>query len=168
MLGMLWQIGAVPDFSNTGRRTNDMADEATAAHETLASALERVDTALRSLWSGDPEPYSACWARSDDVTLFGAWGPIERGWKAATETFRWVASRMSGEGIGRSEHAVVAESGDLAYTVGFERRTTSIDGGPGRERVLRVTHIYRCTDGKWQLLHRHADYPPSDPRQAGR
>jgi hypothetical protein len=44
----------------------------------LSEALDRVRLALAEMASGNPEPYLACWADSDDVTLFGAWGPIER------------------------------------------------------------------------------------------
>jgi SnoaL-like domain len=62
------------------------------------------------------------------------------------------------------EHFVIASSGDMAYTVGFERMHVSVDGGPRRDMTLRVTHIYRRIDGDWKLVHRHADFPPSDPR----
>jgi hypothetical protein len=44
-----------------------------------AEALEQVKTALAAMGSGDPEPYIDCWAESEDVTLFGALGPIEKG-----------------------------------------------------------------------------------------
>jgi hypothetical protein len=33
--------------------------------------------------------------------------------------------------------------------------------------TIRVTHIYRRIDGEWYLVHRHADFPPSDQRTAG-
>ena len=63
------------------------------------------------------------------------------------------------------DHAVVASSGDLGYTVGFERSRVSFEGGPPRDMVVRVTHIYRRIDGDWKVVHRHADFPPSDPRK---
>ena len=46
--------------------------------------------------SGDPQPYIDCWADDPDVTLFGAWGPIELGYPAVTSTFGWVGSRFTG------------------------------------------------------------------------
>ena len=61
------------------------------------------------------------------------------------------------------EHLVIASSGDLAYTVGFERSHVSIDGGAPGDMTLRVTHIYRRIDGDWKLVHRHADFPPPAP-----
>jgi hypothetical protein len=55
---------------------------------------------------------------------------------------------------------------DLAYTVGFERGPASVDGGPEREMVIRVTHIYRRFGEEWMLVHRHADFPPADQHRA--
>jgi ketosteroid isomerase-like protein len=131
--------------------------------EPLTEALERVNSALHAMRNGDPAPYADCWARSEDATLFGAWGPIEHGWQPVTDTFRWVGGRFTG-GTVEVEHSVVASSGDLAYTVGFERGLASVDGGEAREMVIRVTHVYRRIDGRWQLVHRHADFPPPDQR----
>jgi hypothetical protein len=65
-----------------------MADDGT-----LAEARERVRAALAAMGSGDPEPYIDCWAESDHVTLFGAWGPMEKGHQQLVERFRWVGSR---------------------------------------------------------------------------
>ena len=43
---------------------------------------------------------------------------------------RWVGSRFTGASAADVEHTVIASSGDLAYTVGFERSHVSVDGGP--------------------------------------
>jgi ketosteroid isomerase-like protein len=77
---------------------------------------------------------------------------------------RWVGSRFTVAGAVDVEHTVVAISGDLAYTVGFERSRVSVDGGPLRDMVIRVTHIYQRIDGDWKIVHRHADFPPPDQR----
>jgi len=129
----------------------------------FTDALERVKAALAAMGSGDPQPYTACWAESDDATLFGAWGPIEKGHRQVTDTFRWVGSRFkSGQLV--PDNTVVFASGDLAYTVGFERGEVVIDGGARRPMTIRVTHIYRRFGAEWQLVHRHADFPPEDQR----
>ena len=133
--------------------------------DALAKALEQQDAALAAMLNGDPGPTIDSWADSDDITLFGAWGPIEKGHKPVTDTMRWVASRFTGAAAADVEHTVIAASGDLAYTVGFERNHVSVDGGPPRDAVLRVTHIYRRIDGDWKLMHRHADISPPDPRK---
>ena len=61
----------------------------------------------------DPAPYAALWADHGDITLFGAWGPIERGYGPVTRTFDWVASRFS-DGALVPRHEVIGYSGDLA------------------------------------------------------
>ncbi|HXV92097.1 MAG TPA: nuclear transport factor 2 family protein [Pseudonocardia sp.] len=129
----------------------------------LAECLDELTAALAAIGSGDPAPYRAMWADSPDVTLFGAWGPTEHGHEAVTRTFSWVAGRFS-DGALRPHHDVVGVSGDLAYTVGVEEGEVRVDGGPPASMRLRVTHVLRRIDGRWRLVHRHADLPPSDPR----
>lgn len=133
----------------------------------FAEARQQVRTALAEMASGRSAPYIACWAPSKDATLFGAWGPIERGYDRLTETFRWVGDRFK-SGALVPEDVVAFESGDLAYTVGFERGQVSVDGAAGKPMTIRVTHIYRRIDGEWHLIHRHADFPPPDQRLATR
>jgi hypothetical protein len=95
----------------------------------FAEALERIETALGAMGSGDPEPYITCWAETEDATLFGAWAPIERGYRRLVETFRWVGGRFKGGSL-VPENTVAFASGDLAYTVGFERGEVAADDGP--------------------------------------
>jgi ketosteroid isomerase-like protein len=52
-------------------------------------------------------------------------------------------------------------SGDLAYTVGYERNKVKVDGEP-RTYELRVTHVYRREDDHWRIVHRHGDVPPDE------
>jgi ketosteroid isomerase-like protein len=130
----------------------------------LAAALHRTDAAIRAITSGQAAPYADLYDDSADVSLFGAWGPIERGPHALRNTFAWVASRFGPGGGLATENVVVRMSGSLAYTVGFERGNVRVDGGPLKEMTLRVTHIYAYGRGRWRLLHRHADFPPPDER----
>jgi ketosteroid isomerase-like protein len=133
------------------------------SNDGFSEARAQVKTALAAMGSGDPEPYIKTWADAEDVTLFGAWGPIEKGQQCLVDTFRWVGGRFKiGELV--PEDSVVYSSGDLAYTVGFERGDVAVDDGTVRPMTLRVTHIYRRFDNAWRLVHRHADFPPADPR----
>jgi len=130
-------------------------------------AHARVAAAIPAITSSDPLPSIDCWAERGDVTLFGAWGPIEQGHAAVTETFRWVASRFRGGNELVPDDRVICVGADMAYTVGFERGKVVVDGGAPQPMVIRVTHIYRHFGDVWQLVHRHADFPPADQRQAG-
>jgi ketosteroid isomerase-like protein len=132
--------------------------------DALTKALEQIPATTAAMLNGDPGPMINFWADSDDITPFGAWGPIEKGHKPVTDTMRWVGGRFTGADAVDVEHTVIASSGDLAYTVGFERSHVSFDGGPPRDMVIRVTHIYRRIDGDWKLVHRHADFSPPDQR----
>jgi hypothetical protein len=80
----------------------------------LADALDRVVAALAAMGTGDPAPYAALWPDSSDVTLFGAWGPIERGHDAVTTRFTWVVRRFS-DGALVPCHDVIGVSGDLVW-----------------------------------------------------
>jgi ketosteroid isomerase-like protein len=92
-------------------------------------------------------------------------GPIEQGHEQLTKTFQWVASRFGPEGDSPQDIRTIHMSGDLAVTVGFEWGTAMVDGSKLKEMVIRVTHVYRCENGGWKLVHRHADFPPADPRK---
>ena len=67
--------------------------------DAFAKALEQQDAAIASMLNGDPGPMIDSWAASDDITLFGAWGPVEKGHKPVTDTMRWVGSRFNGADI---------------------------------------------------------------------
>lgn len=142
-----------------------MTIDAPALPADLRLALDQLATALAAMGSGDPAPYAALWSTRPDVTLFGAWGPIERGHADVTRTFGWVGSRFS-DGALVPEHDVLHVGGDLAVTVGFERGTVRVDGGDPRPMTLRVTHVLRRVDGAWRIMHRHADFPPTDQRRS--
>src|SRR3954470_12296075 len=132
--------------------------------EDLDRALDRVAAALAAMGAGDPAPYAALWAPGHDVSLYGAWGPVERGHEAVTTTFTWVGSRFS-DGAMVPRNDIVHVDGDLALTVCMEEGVVRIDGGEPRPMKLRVTHGLRRIGGTWYLVHRHADFPPADQRR---
>ena len=126
----------------------------------LARQIEAEEAFVR----GDPQPRMELWSRRDPVTLFGAIGMSESGWQQLGRTFNWVASRFSDVSDFRFDVELVEVSGDMAYTLGFERFNGSIAGRPVEPVTVRVTHIYRREDGGWKIVHRHADNPGGDPR----
>ena len=127
----------------------------------LATTLPRQIKAETAIHNGDPAPRLEMWSTKDPVTLFGAWGPCKSGTDEVTRISRWVASRFSNSTSYSFELVAAGVSGDLAYTVGYERNMTSVDGKP-EEYTLRVTHVYRREDGEWKIVHRHGDVVPVD------
>ena len=136
--------------------------------------LPRQTKAEEAIIHGDVEPRLKLWSRRDPVSLFGAWGPCKTGWDELNRIFRWVASEFSDPADSRTDFrydVMTADvSGDMAYTVGFERFKASIGGGPPEDVTVRVTHVYRREDGEWKIVHRHGDLAPEDqspPRDGG-
>ena len=128
----------------------------------LADVLPRQVAAETAMHEGDPEPRLAMWSERDPVTLLGAEVPSRSGREEMDRAFRWVASRFTACKDYRFELVAAGASGDLGYTVGFERSEVSIRGGPFVPNVLRVTHVYRREDGEWTIVHRHGDPQPAD------
>jgi ketosteroid isomerase-like protein len=125
---------------------------------TLARQLE----AEKALINGDPGLRLAMWSTQEPVTVFGAEKTVI-GSEEARQVFRWLATRFSNLTDYRFELVAAGASGDLAYTVGYEHITVSMDGGPVAPLTLRVTHLYRREDGEWKIVHRHADASPTSP-----
>lgn len=123
----------------------------------LANILARHVEAVEAAHNGDPSPFLDMWSTKDPVTLLGAVGPALSGWERVTRRQRSVFSRFSNGTPVDFELVASDLSGDFAYTVGYERSSFSVDGGPVESLTLRVTHIYRRENGDWKLVHRHAD-----------
>lgn len=128
----------------------------------ITNTLARQSKAEEAIHNGNVEPRLEMWTTREPVTVFGAGVPLKRGSDEVTRAFRWVASRFSNCTAYRFELIAAGVSGDLAYTVGFEHSTRSMDGGPAESVTLRVTHIYRRENGEWKIVHRHGDIPPID------
>jgi ketosteroid isomerase-like protein len=109
--------------------------------------------------NGDPGPWKGLVSRRDDVTLMGGWGIVARGWQDTSARYDWAARRfVESDAAVKVEYVSTVVSGDLAYTVAIERSTVRLADAPGAAPMtLRVTHAFRREDGRWKLLHRHAD-----------
>jgi ketosteroid isomerase-like protein len=142
--------------------TNGKGEAASELDDFLATTIPRQIEAEEALHNGDVAPRMEMWSTQDPVTLFGGWGPCKSGWEDVSSTFLWVASRFSNGSEYEFELFAAGVSGDLAYTVGYERQTVSVDGAPPEPNVLRVTHVYRREHGEWKIVHRHGDHLPFD------
>jgi len=136
----------------------------TEVEEFLAEVVPLQTAAERALHQGDPEPRLALWSREDPVTVFGAKLSCA-GWSDVSTTFHDVASWFSNSTRFDFEVIAAGASGDLAYTVGYEHDRAEVEGTM-REYTLRVTHVYRRENGSWRIVHRHADFPPGEAKDA--
>jgi ketosteroid isomerase-like protein len=126
----------------------------------LSQMLPRFIKAADAMHNGDPARFVELWSRRDPVTLLGAAESMPAGWVSVTEGQKSVASQFSNGTPLDFELLAADVNGDLAYTVGYERSSVSVHGGPARPVFLRATQIYRREDGDWKLAHRHADPVP--------
>jgi ketosteroid isomerase-like protein len=135
----------------------------TPVDDFLAEMLPKQVAAETAIHNGDVAPRLALWSRNDPVTLFGA-KYSGTGWAELDPMFHTVASWFSDSTEYDFDVVAAGASGDLAYTVGYERNYVKVDGEP-RTYVLRATHVYRREGGQWRIVHRHADFPPADDYQ---
>lgn len=125
--------------------------------EFLDDILPRQKTAEKAIHNGDAAPRIEMWSREDPVTVLGALGMVRDGWQEVEETFHWIASRFSNCKEYDFELVAAGVSGDLAYTVGYERSTYSFDGGALEPRRLRAT---RVSTRAWRMEDRSPSRRP--------
>jgi ketosteroid isomerase-like protein len=133
-------------------------------HDDFRRFLDRQAEAEEAVVYGDVEPRLRLWSRKDPLSLLGAWGPNKTGWDELSRIFRWVASRLSQATYSdfRFDVEVAEATGDMGYSVGFERFNHHTDDGRVEPITVRVTHVYRREDGEWKIVHRHGDLAPVD------
>jgi ketosteroid isomerase-like protein len=122
--------------------------------------LDRQAEAEAAFHQGDAGPRMELWSHRDPVTLFGAAGMFTSGWAELSELFPRIAARFSDVTNYRYEVQVADVIGEMAYAIGYERFTGSIDGRPVEQVTVRSTHVYRREGGEWKIVHRHGDNPP--------
>lgn len=133
----------------------------------LATVLPRQVAAGTAVHNGDADPWVQLWSQADPVTLFGAWRS-----RSGAADVRAFNERLGDWFRDCSSYAIqvvaAGVSGDLAYTVAYEKTTASVRGAPAQPYTLRVTHVYRREQGEWQVVHRHGDPVPEGDREVDR
>lgn len=130
-----------------------------STEESFCEFLPHFEEGTSRFINGDPTLWKANASQRDDVTIMGAWGAAEVGWDEAAPRYDWAAARFLESGAKvHVEYLASGVSGDLAYTIANERSEALIAGqNKLASMALRVTHLFRWEDGKWKLIHRHAD-----------
>jgi ketosteroid isomerase-like protein len=119
--------------------------------------IEQIHLALDAFAKGTHEPLKELYSERDDATLGNPFGPV-RGPDQIDQTMRRAASfYKDGEATG-FEQISKQITGDLAYIVEVESFKAKVGGGEDVTPFsLRCTSIFRRENGRWRLLHRHAD-----------
>jgi ketosteroid isomerase-like protein len=125
--------------------------------------LAVIDDTSKRWQHGDPGGMLEFWADRDDVTLFGALGGCAVGRHQVTTITRSASAALGKGGNPRYEILAMQVEGDLAYMAGVERVDRAAEGIV----ALRITNIFRRIDGRWRLIHRHADALKESPFAQG-
>mgnify|MGYP000895617372 CR=1 FL=1 len=124
----------------------------------LEAAIDQSHRALHAILNGDPKLYEALFADRDDVTLGNPFGPYAKGKAAVAKTLAGAAAKYrDGEVVAVDRVAIYADN-RLAVIVEVEHDRAKV--GSRTELAdfsARVTSAYELIDGKWRLVHRHAD-----------
>ncbi|MDI2127649.1 nuclear transport factor 2 family protein [Yinghuangia seranimata] len=118
----------------------------------VRSALYDAEFALHN---GDPAPRRALWSRTEPVSVLGAWRNAQ-GRGEVDALIGFLADGFSDCTSYAFELLAYDVVGAMAYTVGLEHTSVSVNGEP-RTYTLRVTQVYRREDGEWRVAHRHGD-----------
>lgn len=118
----------------------------------VRSALYEAELALHN---GDSAPRRAIWSRNEPVSILGAWRNAY-GQHELDGLFADLEKSFSDCTSYTFELQAYDVVDDMAYTVGLEHTSASINGQP-RSYTLRATQVYRREGGEWKVAHRHAD-----------
>jgi len=111
--------------------------------------------AERAMFNGDDGPRRATWSSVEPVSVLGAWRNATNR-AELVEAFEALSATFSKCTDYAYDLVTFDLIGDMAYTVGYERVSASINGEP-RTFTLRATQVYRHESDGWRIVHRHAD-----------
>jgi ketosteroid isomerase-like protein len=129
------------------------------------AVIDTYHRAAQAFARGDPAPMKSLWSWRGDVTLANPLGPPRRGWSDVEETMDAAAALL--RDAERVDHERISKyvTEDLAFVLEIERIPGLKLGGSDeiKSTSLRVTTVFRREEGRWRIMHRHAD-PITSPR----
>jgi ketosteroid isomerase-like protein len=137
-----------------------------AAVDDVDELIEQFHLAQGEVVKGNPEPVKELFSHREDVTLANPLSPPAHGWEQVTSTMERAASQFRDGEYVAIENLEKHVTPELAYVVRVERARAKVGGSEDTVSIaLRVTMIFRPEDGKWKVVHRHAD-PITTPQPA--
>jgi ketosteroid isomerase-like protein len=120
--------------------------------------LELYHSAADAFSRGDPEPVKMMFSRQDDVTLANPFGPAVQGWKQVAMALDFASSRFRDGRLTGVDTVARYEGSDVATIFEIEHWSAKVGGRENAASFdLRVTSTFRREEGKWKIVHRHAD-----------
>ena len=98
------------------------------------------------------------WSHAADVTYMGPMGDYARGWKQVKASWDEQAAMQLGGSVEAIEVVIVAGE-TLGLVTDIEQGRNTVQGKPQVVHI-RATNVYRQEDGRWKMIHHHADILP--------
>ena len=157
-------LGLAPSLARTARAQSQAPKASAAAENEIRSATLLFYAAFNSALNGDLDPLSAVWSHRADVSNLTVVGGRATGWNEVHEDFQNLVRQYPGGQIAPQDILVVAD-GDMGYSVVTESGQLRSADGPMVKFEQRATNIFRREDGKWKLVHHHADSSSTGSRR---
>jgi uncharacterized protein (TIGR02246 family) len=139
---------------------------AATADAEFEAAVAQSHRALAAILNGDPSLYAALFADREDVTLGNPFGPYAKGKAAVVQTLAGAAAKYRDGAVVSVDRIARYGDGNIIGLVEVEHDRAKVGARQDlSEFSARVTSIYERIDGRWRLVHRHAD-PITSPRPA--
>ena len=120
--------------------------------------IERRKIIAQAYVNGDAEPLAKIAIKNSAATFFGPMGGVVAG--AAEVMARYESDARSFDTGSGSDLEIVhmSANGEIGYWAGFQNAKARLKGRTETIPMrLRVTEIFRKSEGEWRLIHRHAD-----------
>ena len=137
-------------------RAQDAPKASTAAEDAIRNVTKLFYVAFNSALHGDLDPMSTVWSHRADISNLSAAGGWASGWDEVRAGFRNMARLYPDGQIAPQDIKVVAD-GEMGFSVCKETGQLRSAEGPMVRFSERATNVFRLEDGKWKLVHHHAD-----------
>jgi ketosteroid isomerase-like protein len=142
--------------SSLNRKENEMADT------TFEDFLSTREQAAEAYVRGDGTRVDALVPHDGTASFHSPRGDTVIGAQNVATRYLKDAEAFHSQGTSRFEVIQKGQDGDLGFWTGFQVATVQIGNAPRPQNMrIRVTELFRKIEGKWRLVHRHADAPPS-------
>lgn len=139
-------------------RHNERRKESAVPDLTFEDFLTAREQAAKAYVCGDGTKLDALVPHDGTASFHSPGGDTIVGAQAVAARYLTDAAAFHHNGTTHFEIIQKGQDGDLGFWTGFQIAKVQIGDAPHPlEMRIRVTELFRRTDGKWRLIHRHAD-----------
>jgi ketosteroid isomerase-like protein len=153
---LLMTIAALIFLAQTACGQSQAPKASKGAEDEVRAATMLFYDAYNSALQGNLDPLTAMWSHSPDVSNLSAAGGRADGWNEVHADFQNLVRLYPSGHIAPQDILVVAD-GNMGYSVCLESGQLRSADGPMINFSQRATNVFRLEDGKWKMVHHHAD-----------